>query len=831
MALPGQPDDSQRWGHLLLLEKVGEGGFGEVYLCWEERLDREVALKLLRHDEPESAKVLNEARLLARVRHPNVVAVYGADSIGGRLGFWMEFIHGRTLAQCLRDQGRFGPEEALLIGASVCRALAAVHGAGVLHRDIKAQNVIREIGGRIVLMDFGLGHERGAAGPDGGTPLYMAPELLKGGDASVQSDIYGIGVLLFYLVAGVFPISAASVEELCEAHQRGGARLLHDVRPDLPKDFAAVVHRALSPQPSARFATAGQMLQALESCKGASPRRRWVGAALLLAAVILVAAAAYVYFVRPSGLLPAEKHLAIFPFTAEGSDPETRAFAEGLSETLISRVSQLERFQPELWVVPSADLRKARVSTPAAAARAFHATLSLSGTVRPSPSGVTVDLLLLDAGTGRRLDSRTLESSKQALAGLHDLAWSAALELLRIRVPPEARRLLSAGGTTNPGAFEFYEKGMGYLRRGNAESLNHAIQLFELSLDQDPGYALALAGLGEAWSSLFDVTRDPADVDKAQRSARRAVALNGELTPVRLTFALVNYYTKRYPEAVEALNGILAAAPSDTTAWYWLGRTYDDMGRAPEAEAAYATIIRLRPRFWTGHEGLAYFYARHAELVKAEQQYKIEIELAPESPFTYYSLGGIYLKQGRYADARKILAEGLRLGPTSGAYSNLAYTYSREGRDSEAVPLLEKAVELNPNDHRLWRNLGDAQELSGHPQQARTAWKQGIAAARAQLAVRKDDQETLAALALLEAKSGERTAAVADAARAMGVPNPLAEILLKAAEVFELSGDRKRALDTLAAAIKAGCSREQIQNETELDGLRADARFGRLFRR
>ena len=176
-----------------LIQQIGEGAFGDVYRA-RDALHRDVALKLLRHvsgrsAEQQAARILHEGRVLARVRHPSVVTVYGAEEHDGRVGLWMEFIEGRTLEALLRSQGSFGAREAALIGRELCRALAAVHGAGLVHRDIKAQNVMREAGGRLVLMDFGAGQimqeEARTGGRVTGTPLYLAPELLRGAPASV----------------------------------------------------------------------------------------------------------------------------------------------------------------------------------------------------------------------------------------------------------------------------------------------------------------------------------------------------------------------------------------------------------------------------------------------------------------------------------------------------------------------------------------------------------------------------------------------------------------------------------------------------------------------
>jgi Tol biopolymer transport system component/predicted Ser/Thr protein kinase len=194
------PETLGTWSTLRLLEKVGQGAYGEVYRAWDPRLDREVALKLLpaslADGDARATSIIQEGRLLARVRHPNVVTIYGAERIENRVGLWMEFVKGRTLEQIL-DQGKvFGASEAIDIGIQLCHAMSAVHSAGLLHRDVKAHNVMVSDDGRVVLMDFGSGGELGNGSSTGvaGTPLYLAPELLRGEDATVRGDIYSVGV-------------------------------------------------------------------------------------------------------------------------------------------------------------------------------------------------------------------------------------------------------------------------------------------------------------------------------------------------------------------------------------------------------------------------------------------------------------------------------------------------------------------------------------------------------------------------------------------------------------------------------------------------------------
>ena len=241
------------WGHLQVLQKLGEGSFGEVYRAFDPVLERDVALKLRRAEQPEGVvgrrAILDEARRLARVRHPNVLTVHGADVHDGRVGLWTDLISGQTLEERLRQDGPLGAHEAALICIELCDALAAVHAQGLTHGDVKAANIMRERGGRVVLMDFGAVTEVPRCGSGGGatlgTPLVMAPEVLRGETPGTTADLYSLGVLLYRLVSGRYPVEAESVQELCEKHARGESVPLADRRPDLPTAFLEVVDRAL----------------------------------------------------------------------------------------------------------------------------------------------------------------------------------------------------------------------------------------------------------------------------------------------------------------------------------------------------------------------------------------------------------------------------------------------------------------------------------------------------------------------------------------------------------------------------------------------------------
>lgn len=278
-----------RWSDLDVREAIAQGAHGDVYRAWDPKLAREVALKLQRQpDDPGDAVPLAiaEGRRLARVRHPNVVSIFGANSVDGLAGIWMELVDGSSLCAIVARDGPRQHDDACAIAIAVLGGLAAVHDAGLVHRDVKAQNVIRDRSGRIVLMDLSAGHDlRRATGAVHGTPLYLAPEMLDGRPASVASDIYSVGVLLFYLLTGRYPVEAATLDELRQSHRTGALdRAL--ARADFPRGIAAVLSRALACSPHDRYGSAVEMRTAIAAAFAARvwrPSRRGFAAIALLA--------------------------------------------------------------------------------------------------------------------------------------------------------------------------------------------------------------------------------------------------------------------------------------------------------------------------------------------------------------------------------------------------------------------------------------------------------------------------------------------------------------------------------------------------------------------
>lgn len=256
-ALEAPEGDRPRWGHLTLLEKIGEGSYGEVFRAWDPKLQIDVALKLVPASFASSEEALREARLLARVHHTNVARVYGAERIGETVGVWMEYVNGGTLREVIREEAPIPEGRLLEIARALSHGLGAIHEANIVHRDLKPENVLLTTAGRLVITDFGCGALRTAAGAArresfAGSPRYLAPELFAGGVPTPGTDCYSLAVVLFQLATGKDPIPASSVAELRAAHAQGERLQLQTERPDVRPALARAVDQALDPDPARR---------------------------------------------------------------------------------------------------------------------------------------------------------------------------------------------------------------------------------------------------------------------------------------------------------------------------------------------------------------------------------------------------------------------------------------------------------------------------------------------------------------------------------------------------------------------------------------------------
>lgn len=844
----------RHWGQLEIQEKLGEGGFGTVYRAWDATLEREVALKLVStvRTAPSGlgSSKFQEARMLARIRHPNVVIVHGVNSHAGRVGLWMESIRGRTLEDILREQGPMSAREAAVIGLDLCQAVAAVHGAGLVHRDIKAQNVMREQGGRIVLMDFGLGQEQRTDDEEivAGTPSYMAPELFAGKPSTVESDIYAIGVLLYHLVTSAFPVSSTTVTGLQRAHRRGQVERLRDRRPDLPQDYIAVIERCLAPDPKVRFSTVGDLSQALAETAGtggfdrAVPgpviKRRPSRLAVAAACGVLLAAGVVVVPFLPKtarvwiGLatVPEKQYLAVLPFNTIGSDPTSQTLSDGLREVVTSELSRLEGVQKFFFVAPADEIRFREIKSPSEAREQLGATRTVGGSMQLSGSSIRLTLNVVDTATMRQLDSAVLEGRLGDTLGLQDRSVMRLAELLGVDVT--ARELIeSAARVVEPGAHEFYVQGVSYLsRRHKSENIDMAIELFERSLERDSRYAPAHAALGKAYWRKYVDTKESALVGIATEACNRALALDTRLAGAHLTLGIIHFGTGKAAESVSDLETALRLDPRNAEVYRELGRAYEELDRLDEAETTLKRAIEIQPRYWDGFRGLGAFYYRLGRYQDAVAPFRRVVELTPDNAQGYVNLGGLLYRLDDREGAREMYERSIEIEPRYSALANLGALLKHSGEYEKAAAMYQRALGLNDHDYELWGIYGAVLYLryGALNEDARDAFKQSVKLAEAVIDVNPSDMEAMMRLA----RGYARLDRPEDALRILHIAEEHGWVdvfdRVSAATTYEVLGNRERALELFELAVGNAWSPSKLSDSPDMLDLREDPRFRKL---
>lgn len=636
-----------RWCDLEIREPIGEGVYGQVFRAWDTKLEREVAVKFLRADATvAAAQALQEGRHLARVRHHGVVMVFGAEERDGRVGIWMEHVHGLTLEALLQERGPFTWHEAALIGIDLCRALAAVHRAGLVHRDVKTRNVVREDSGRIVLMDFGAGVDAragtGAVRGLVGTPIYLAPEVLRGRPASPQSDLYSLGVLLYRLVTDGYPFAGATLDTLRVAHERGEIRPLREVCPGIAAPFLRVVECALATDPAHRFGNAEQMQAALQTAldepRRASTRRARVAA---LSGVVILALALTVVGLRlrpaPLGAPPGRPGVAVADVLGEAHDADLDALS-GMLATSLEQTRGLSVLTRSQMV----DISE-RMGRPAQAridralgleiCRQARAVALLIPSADAIGSGTRVTLEAVDPRGGNRLFLATaVAGDKGRLSAVIDtLAQRARLSLERSAPASRvALRPVAQITTASLSAYHHYDQGERLIDR---LEMPEARSELEEAVAIDSTFGLAHARLAYVCWWLGDeqgereqlaksfalIDRVPerhrfhlraqaAMADRQGLEAARAILLEMERfypQDKEMLYDIGDYssHLNEFPTAIHYLEQVVAMDPDFGRALQHLARVYRDMGsrdlflkwakRYAAADSVWDTLVLL----------------------------------------------------------------------------------------------------------------------------------------------------------------------------------------------------------------------------------------------
>lgn len=692
----------EEWAHLRILERIGSGSFGEVFRAWDTRLDREVALKLLpASEERDSSSIIREGRLLARVRHPNVVTIYGAERIDDRIGLWMELVPGRTLEAAIQAQA-LAATEIVRIGVELSRAVSAVHRAGLLHRDIKAHNVMLADDGRVLLMDFGTGREIDDPSTTdlAGTPLYLATEVLLGGAATARSDIYSLGILLYRLVSRSYPVHAGGRSEPGVGWRQQVRATLQSARPDVPAALARVIERAIDPRPEQRYESAEAMAEGLSRVARHRGSLATVYAVAASAAIVLVSWMGAALGGRPSVDPAHGSVVAVLPFENLGADPGSAEFADGFTYEIHRNLAAIDGL--DLRGSTSSFEFRDRPRDLREIGEQLAADYLLEGSILQDHDRVRVTVRLGRVADGTTVWADTFDGASREVFAIQDEISLAIAKALGFEVRSGQRRY-----EPDPQVYQEFLKASGLRSSRNPANAARAAIMFTAIVAKDPEFARAWAELASAAANatLHQPKEEMPEVDpRMEPAALRAIQIDSRLAEAHA--AMGNVYgrnrdwvnARRSFETAIGLNPSLTSTYTDfvLAALMPMGRTLESLQRLEEARRVGPVSLDVR-RLLSQVQVNA---GLHAEAI---ENARWVLERDPKFPYAEIFLARALLFAGQPEEALELFQNA----ESEGNWGYVGYLYAVTGRRREAEALAARDPEAAARQMLIYGGLGD----------------------------------------------------------------------------------------------------------------------------
>jgi eukaryotic-like serine/threonine-protein kinase len=854
-----------------ILGVLGQGGMGAVYKARDRELDRLIALKVIRPELATDPAILlrfkQELILSRNITHKNVVRIYDLGEADGIRFISMEYVDGEDLRTILRRDGKFPPKDAISVVEQVCRALDAAHSEGVIHRDLKPQNIMRDKHGRVVVMDFGLARSLGDSGMTQtgaivGTLEYMSPEQALGSTLDQRSDIFSVGLIFYELLTGRAPYEADTAIASLMKRTREEARSASDVEASVPKSLSAIVSRCLEREPANRYHSAVELLQQLTtwaanpniSAETLSkmiahpivhrsrfsldlPGKSWMwiaGAVFVIVLAIFAGRTLLNRMATPAGemaqgipSLNKGKYVAILPLKKVGDEKALGYVADGIQEALAAKLFQLK--EVHLASADAVEKAAAKDLPLSKLARELGANLVLQGSVQGNSDKLRVTLSLDDATSGKRVWSQEFSGASGDVLALEDQIYGTVATALALKPTDEEQARVGAHPTENLKAYDLYLQGRNVLRNGhNQDDYRKSVGLFEQAINKDPNFALAYTGLADSSIRMYGETKESIWSQKATLAAQQAERLSNNLPEVHLSLGSVYSNTGKNTEAVTELKRALELAPNSDEAYRNLGDAYNRSGQSDDAIVAFQKAVEANPYNWSNHISLGNAYFGIGDSPKALGEYQKVTELASDNPMGYTDIGSVYLREGKWSEAIPQFQKALALSPDSTTYSDLGTAYFFLKNYDESTKMYEKAVEMTPNNEELLGNLGDSYRWSGHSDQAATAYGKAISLAFQELQVNPRSASTMGDLGLLYAKKGDATNALQYTNQARAISPDDLQLIYSEVQVKTLIGKPEEALKSLRLALQKGYSAQEAWNDPELQKLQALPQFSQL---
>jgi eukaryotic-like serine/threonine-protein kinase len=722
----------QTISHYKILEKLGEGGMGIVYKAQDTKLDRFVALKFLPSSfssPDEISRFRQEARAISALNHPNIATIYDFDESDDDRFLALEYLPGGTLSATIRQRkeagGEFSKDEIASYGIQMAEGLAHAHQNGIVHRDIKTENMLLTSDGRVKITDFGLAKLHGTvqltrAGSTMGTAAYMSPEQIRGETVDHRSDIFSFGVVLFELATGQLPFRGDHIAALSYSIVHEEPAKLTMLRPLLPPPLEQVILRCLEKDVDKRYQQASEIADdlrrlqsgSLTSQQGAYPNifQKYLKNQKLMVAVVvvlLVAVSIFYFFgsTITSIVAPGQekKSIAVLPFENAGGDPNMEYLSDGISEDLINSLSQLSNLT--VMSRSSAFRYKGKKTDPQTAGKELGVQAVLTGSVTQRGDNLQISTEFIDVKKNTHIWGEHYNKKLADLVVLQEEISKEISEKLSLKLTSDDATKLSKRATENTEAYQLYLKGRYYWNKRSTEGLRTAIDYFQQAVAADSNYALAYSGMADAYGVLgwfeYGVV-SPRDVfPKAKIAAQKAINLEPDRAEPYASLAFVNMVFEHDPISAEQnFRRSFERNPSYPTAHHWHAELLASLGRSNESieEIKYALSLDPLSLIITRDAGWMLYFARRYD--EAEEYCRKALDLDPNFWRGDLMLGECYLQQGKFEQATSELEIASRLSH-EGSLSTIliGFCNARAGKIREANSILQKLLKRSLTEY------------------------------------------------------------------------------------------------------------------------------------
>ena len=859
---------------------LGQGGMGRVYKAYDKDLDRTVAIKVVRDGaigESDALKRFKQELVLAsKISHKNILRIHDMGDVGGLRFISMAFVEGKDLQHIIRDNPKMPLERILNFSRQIAEALAAAHAEGVVHRDLKPQNLLVDKNDQIFVCDFGLAKsfQEGAIGMTRtgaflGTPRYMSPEQVEGKPADGRADLYAFGLILYEMVIGDVPFTGESTLKVMYQRIQEKPKSPKLLRPDLPNWLVKIIMRCLERNPDDRYQNAYEILADLQGGQSGSgvsrvgmsrigsgsqsviiqipefASHRWVWIVAGVVALLLIAFAIppvrhlipgfHVEQAEPAGSassgippLSSGRYVAILPLQVLGDQSQLDYLAQGIQEALSAKLFQLKG----VHVTSSDAASKVDPKQPLQKiARSLGANMLVQGMVQGNGDKIRIILNLEDVVNGKRVWSQQFDGVPADLFTLEDHIYAQVVSALDVNPTNEENANAEARPTDNVASYDFYLRGRNALRVNDSKSIQTALDFFNQAVKQDPKFALAYTGVAQASLRMYGLTNDGFWTQKALAAAQQGLQLNDKLPEVHSTLGSVYRATGKYSEAIAELNRAQALAPNSDEVYWRLGTVYLSKGDMPHAIEAYQKAVQLNPYYWVNENSLGAAYFQMGDYDKALGAFKQVATLEPDVNAGYENSGNVLVQQGKYSEAIPYLQRALQIEPNAGAYSNIGTAYFYLKQYAESAQAFEKAVGLNANDTQLAVNLGDAYRAMGQTDKAHASYQRAISAGYKELQTNPQDTSVLAEVALSYANLGKPQDADTFIARARAQDKKDVNLAYAEVQINALNGRPSQALTLLAAVLADRFPAEFAAVDPDLESLHSNPEFDKLIKK